>query len=194
MADLEERCTQKKQERDVLQEKCKEIECKLNRAETLTQSLEEEQVSLSCIHLHLFSTPGLITFDLSIILIFQFLGYVYISRPYPCTEINGICIIPHIVKKSDCYVSILLFQTRWTETLTDLERKTTSLLGDALLSACCLSYFGPFTPSLRHSLLAKWKHLCHDAKITCDPSFSMEEAMGDSKKVHNSNFLRHFFF
>ena len=44
MAVLSEQCAVKKQERDRLQEKYKEIEFKLSRAEVLMKSLGEEQV------------------------------------------------------------------------------------------------------------------------------------------------------
>ena len=45
MAVLSEQCAVKKEERDRLQEKYKEIEIKLSRAEVLMKSLGEEQVS-----------------------------------------------------------------------------------------------------------------------------------------------------
>lgn len=44
MAVLSELCAVKKQERDKLQEKYREIEFKLSRAEVLMKSLREEQV------------------------------------------------------------------------------------------------------------------------------------------------------
>ena len=43
MAVLSEQCAIKKQERDKLQEKYKEIESQLSRAEVLVKSLQEEQ-------------------------------------------------------------------------------------------------------------------------------------------------------
>lgn len=45
MGVLSEQCAVKKEERDRLQEKYKEIEIKLSRAEVLMKSLGEEQVS-----------------------------------------------------------------------------------------------------------------------------------------------------
>ena len=72
---------------------------------------------------------------------------------------------------------------RWQETLSDLESKTSTVIGDSLLLSSCLTYLGPFTPSLRHSLLAKWKHLCHENAVPCDKEFSLEGALSDSERV-----------
>lgn len=72
---------------------------------------------------------------------------------------------------------------RWKETLSDLESKTSTVIGDSLLLSSCLTYLGPFTPSLRHSLLAKWKHLCHENAVPCDTEFSLEGALSDSERV-----------
>lgn len=44
MAVLSEQCAVKKEERDNLQEKCREIKMKLSRAEILMKSLGDEQV------------------------------------------------------------------------------------------------------------------------------------------------------
>ena len=64
-----------------------------------------------------------------------------------------------------------------------MESRTSTLIGDSLLLSSCLTFLGPFTPHLRHSLLAKWKHLCHEAKVACKSDFSLEGALCDSEKV-----------
>ena len=74
-------------------------------------------------------------------------------------------------------------QIRWHKTLTSLQSRHTSLVGDTLLSTACLVYAGPFSPSLRQPLMGKWRHLCQEARLPPNQGFSMETSLVESDQV-----------
>lgn len=74
-------------------------------------------------------------------------------------------------------------QVRWQETLHILHSQLTTLASDSLLTAACLVYAGPFTPSYRQPLLAKWRHICQENKLPMDTNFSIQESLMESEEV-----------
>ena len=148
-------------ERDALQEKCEEISIQLRRAEVLTTSLGDEQVTTELvIHVEL--------------LIHRYFSH---THTHTCTHTHT-----HTRMHAHTHTHTLT-QIRWQETLHTLCSQLTTLTGDSLLTAACLVYWGPFTPSYRQPLLAKWKHFCQENKLSVDASFSMQESLMESEEV-----------
>ncbi len=76
-------------------------------------------------------------------------------------------------------------QVRWKASVEKFNEQITALVGDVLLSAGCVSYYGPFTGAFREDIVAEWNAQCVTKKIPCSPSFSLMDTMGDPVLVRD---------
>jgi len=51
-------------------------------------------------------------------------------------------------------------QVRWADLVDELDLKVSGIVGDTLLSAASVSYYGAFTTKYRNSMVAKWREEC----------------------------------
>jgi dynein heavy chain len=72
---------------------------------------------------------------------------------------------------------------RWKASVEKFDQQILALVGDVVLAAGCVSYYGPFTGSYREVIVAEWNAMCVAKKIPCSPSFSLMDTMGDPVQV-----------
>jgi dynein heavy chain len=76
---------------------------------------------------------------------------------------------------------------RWKKAVESLNEQLINLLGDAFLSAACISYYGPFTGIYRRLLVSKWLEKCVELNIPVSPGFDLREVLGDPMKIREWN-------
>lgn len=62
-----------------------------------------------------------------------------------------------------------------------------NLVGDAFLSAACISYFGPFTGAYRQELTSQWVEGCRARGIPVTDNFSLVGTLGDPVQIRDWN-------
>ncbi len=68
---------------------------------------------------------------------------------------------------------------RWKASVQKFDEQITALLGDVLLSAACISYFGAFTGTYRADMVTSWLDSMREKGIPCSPDCSLVATMGD---------------
>ena len=65
-------------------------------------------------------------------------------------------------------------RSRWATTIDEIEKKSTLLIGDVLLSAAFVSYVGPFSKPFREAIMEKdWRPDIEDRKIPHTPNLDI---------------------
>lgn len=72
---------------------------------------------------------------------------------------------------------------RWGSNIDILDTKIKKLIGDAFISAACISYYGPFTGVFRNILTSRWLEKCKEDGIDSSETFELENVMGDPMKI-----------
>ena len=72
---------------------------------------------------------------------------------------------------------------RWKETLETLGKQRLDLIGDAILSCACISYYGPFTGVYRAELVKGWTGFCQDTGIPCSADPTIANTLGDPVRI-----------
>ena len=62
-----------------------------------------------------------------------------------------------------------------------------NVVGDTLLSAACLTYYGPFTGQCRQELYQTWMGKCAQMKVPVTPGQTMVKVLTDSNEVKQWN-------
>lgn len=70
---------------------------------------------------------------------------------------------------------------RWEQSLRQYDLETKTILGNVILSAGAISYFGPLTGEYREDLYTKWNKIIKEMKINIAPpsEFSLAEVIGE---------------
>ncbi|XP_051881424.1 dynein axonemal heavy chain 6-like [Pristis pectinata] len=76
-------------------------------------------------------------------------------------------------------------ETRWKECLDGLDHYLQAIVGDTLLSAACITYYGPFTANYRQSLLEQWKGFCTEIQIPISPNYALIPATTKKNEVRD---------
>jgi dynein heavy chain len=75
-------------------------------------------------------------------------------------------------------------RVRWEGQVESLSTDMKNLLGDVMLAAASVSYFGPFVSQYREGLSADWlKFVGETSHIPCNPEFSLRSSLSDSLQV-----------
>ena len=72
---------------------------------------------------------------------------------------------------------------RWGANIELLEEKIKQLIGDAFISAACISYYGPFTGVFRKILTDNWLEKCKEDGIESSETFELENIMGNPMEI-----------
>ena len=72
---------------------------------------------------------------------------------------------------------------RWKQTLADIKVDMRNLIGDVMISAGCISYYGAFTGKYRKVLVEKWITSCSTKAIPSSANCSLQNTMGNAVQV-----------
>ena len=78
-------------------------------------------------------------------------------------------------------------KTRWTDAAKTLKELNVQLVGDTLLAAGMVSYFGPFSTAFREHALEKWYSLLEQNKLPVSKVFSLTSTLGNPVKIQQWN-------
>lgn len=79
-------------------------------------------------------------------------------------------------------------KSRWTQAAADLGALKVQLVGDTLLAAGMVSFFGPFTAAFREAALTKWTALLDAKGIPCSgEGFSLVKTIGNPVTIQQWN-------
>uniref|UniRef100_UPI00398EE57F dynein axonemal heavy chain 6-like isoform X2 n=1 Tax=Pristiophorus japonicus TaxID=55135 RepID=UPI00398EE57F len=76
-------------------------------------------------------------------------------------------------------------KTRWKEALNELDRHLQGIVGDTLLTAACITYYGPFTADYRQGLIEKWLTFCTKNQIPASPDYALITATTEKIEIRN---------
>lgn len=72
---------------------------------------------------------------------------------------------------------------RWQKASADMHSSTKFLLGDTLISAACVTYFGAFTTPFRQELLTSWLSSCKAKDVLVSEKFRLQDQMATNIEV-----------
>lgn len=72
---------------------------------------------------------------------------------------------------------------RWQKASADMHSSTKFLLGDTLISAACVTYFGAFTSPFRQELLTSWLSSCKAKDVLVSEKFRLQDHMPTNIEV-----------
>jgi tRNA isopentenyl-2-thiomethyl-A-37 hydroxylase MiaE len=76
-------------------------------------------------------------------------------------------------------------KVRWQEQVTQLEERVRLLIGNALLSAASINYFGPFNNEFRHELMRDFQKVLFDNDIHFSADFKLASILSTTSEVRN---------
>jgi dynein heavy chain len=76
-------------------------------------------------------------------------------------------------------------QVRWKASVIKYDQQITALLGDALISAACISYYGAFTGSYRQEMVDSWLSACQGRSIPVSADFTLTGVLGDPVQIRD---------
>jgi dynein heavy chain len=76
---------------------------------------------------------------------------------------------------------------RWKESVGDLQRSNSTLLGDVLLTSAFISYVGPFTKKYRQDLMDKWNKFLKDNSIPVSENLDPLYLLTDDAQIAEWN-------
>ncbi|CAF1414036.1 unnamed protein product [Rotaria sordida] len=76
-------------------------------------------------------------------------------------------------------------KVRWQEQLTQLEQHVRSLIGNALLSAAAINYFGPFNSEFRHELMKNFQQVLNNNNINFSIDFKLASILSTPSEIRN---------
>ncbi|CAG9317056.1 unnamed protein product [Blepharisma stoltei] len=68
-------------------------------------------------------------------------------------------------------------QIRWGSLYETLNNRLSHLIGDTLMAAICVSYYGPFTGSFRNQLVSMWIKKCQSLQIPLSEEFDLANVL-----------------
>ena len=76
-------------------------------------------------------------------------------------------------------------KVRWQEQLNHLEEKVRLLIGNALLSAAAINYFGPFNTEFRYELMRDFQKVLLDNSINFSSDFNLSSVLSTASEIRN---------
>ncbi|CAF0983043.1 unnamed protein product [Adineta steineri] len=76
-------------------------------------------------------------------------------------------------------------KVRWQEQVTQLEQQVRLLIGDALLSASAINYFGPFNSEFRHDLMRDFQKILSDNQINFSSNYKLSTMLSTTSEIRN---------
>lgn len=76
-------------------------------------------------------------------------------------------------------------KVRWQEQLTQLEEQVRLLIGNALLSAAAINYFGPFNSEFRSDLMKSFQKVLMDHSINYISDFKLVSMLSTASEIRH---------
>jgi dynein heavy chain len=76
-------------------------------------------------------------------------------------------------------------KVRWQEQVTQLEKRVRLLIGNALISASAINYFGPFNTEFRHELMRDFQTVLINNDIHFSGDFKLTSVLSTASEVRN---------
>jgi hypothetical protein len=76
-------------------------------------------------------------------------------------------------------------KVRWQEQVTQLEQHVRSLIGNALLSASAINYFGPFNNEFRHELMRDFQKILFNNDIHFAADYKLSSILSTASEIRN---------
>lgn len=74
---------------------------------------------------------------------------------------------------------------RWKEQVEQLKFTLTEVAGEVFLSACTVSYLGPFTGAYREPLMARWTEKLKELEIPMSKSYSLASNLENPIRIRD---------
>ena len=76
-------------------------------------------------------------------------------------------------------------KVRWQEQVVQLEHHVRLLIGNALLSAAAINYFGPFNNEFRHDLMEEFQRVLLDNEIYFSADYKLSSILSTASEVRH---------
>jgi len=76
-------------------------------------------------------------------------------------------------------------QIAWTHHVSDLDTQLTKVVGDVILGAACITYFGPFNAQYRHRFVHEGYASCVKCELDVSKDFSLRSTLATDVAVRN---------
>ena len=76
-------------------------------------------------------------------------------------------------------------KVRWQELVRQLEERVRLLIGNALLSASAINYFGPFNNEFRHELMRDFQKVLSDNDIQFSADYRLSSILSTASEIRN---------
>lgn len=76
-------------------------------------------------------------------------------------------------------------KVRWQEQVVQLENRVRLLIGNALLSAAAINYFGPFNNEFRHDLMRDFQKVLLDNEIYFSADYQLSSILSTPSEVRH---------
>ncbi|XP_066430423.1 dynein axonemal heavy chain 6 isoform X2 [Eleutherodactylus coqui] len=78
-------------------------------------------------------------------------------------------------------------QVRWKESIESFQEEISNVIGNVLIAAACVAYFGAFTAVYRQLLVKCWIKKCQELEIPISPNFNLINILGDAYEIRQWN-------
>lgn len=78
-------------------------------------------------------------------------------------------------------------EVRWARDAEEIGLKLVDIVGNAFISAACISYYGPFTGKYREQLVTSWHKACLARKIPTSADFTLAATLGNPVEIRQWN-------
>jgi len=78
-------------------------------------------------------------------------------------------------------------EIRWAKDAEEIGQKLVEIVGNAFISAACISYYGPFTGHYRQALVTNWHKSCLERGIPTSQSFTLADTLGNPVEIRQWN-------
>ncbi|XP_065178852.1 dynein axonemal heavy chain 6-like [Sycon ciliatum] len=78
-------------------------------------------------------------------------------------------------------------QVRWEESVKSFQSEIGNVVGDVLVAAACVAYYGAFTSNYRAELVARWIDRCRELGIPVSDDLSLIKILADAYEIRQWN-------
>lgn len=76
-------------------------------------------------------------------------------------------------------------KVRWEGQVLQLEENVRSIVGNALVSAAAINYFGPFNNEFRHDLMRQFQEILLENQINYSSDFQLSTVLSNTSEIRH---------